>query len=135
MPPPAAISEREIVWRFVQSSGPGGQNVNKVASAAQLRFDVARSASLSEPVQARLIARAGRRVSGDGVLIITAQRFRSQERNRADALERLQALVAQASERPEHRVKTRVSHAQKQRRLEGKTKRATLKASRRPIKE
>ena len=135
MPPPAAISEREIVWRFVQSSGPGGQNVNKVASAAQLRFDVVRSPSLSEPVRARLIALAGRRVSGEGMLIITAQRFRSQERNRADALERLQALVAQASERPEFRVKTRVSHAQKRQRLEGKTKRATVKANRRRVDE
>ena len=135
MPPPVTISEREIAWRFVQSSGPGGQNVNKVASAAQLRFDVARSASLSEPVRARLIALAGRRVSGDGVLVITAQRFRSQERNRADALERLQALVAQASERPEYRVPTRVPYGQKRQRLEGKTKRATVKANRKQVKE
>ncbi len=135
MPPPVTISEREIAWRFVQSSGPGGQNVNKVASAAQLRFDVARSTSLSEPVRARLIALAGRRVSGDGVLVITAQRFRSQERNRADALERLQALVAQASERPEYRVPTRVPYGQKRQRLEGKTKRATVKANRKQVKE
>ena len=135
MPPPAAISEREIIWRFVQSSGPGGQNVNKVASAAQLRFDVAHSPSLSEPVRARLIELAGRRVSGDGVLIITAQRFRSQERNRADALERLQALIAEASERPVYRAKTRVSYAQKQQRLEGKTKRSGIKANRRPVKD
>ncbi len=106
-----------------------------MASAAQLRFDVAHSPSLSEPVRARLIALAGRRVSGDGVLIITAQRFRSQERNRADALERLQALIVEASERPVYRVKTRVSYSQKQQRLEGKTKRSGIKANRRPVKD
>ncbi len=100
-----------------------------------MRFDVARSPSLSEAVRARLLALAGRRVNGEGVLVITAQRFRSQERNREDALDRLAALVAQASVRPGLRVATRVPKGEKRARLEGKAHRGTIKAMRRDVRE
>lgn len=126
-----ALDEREISETFIRASGPGGQNVNKVASAVQLRFDVRGSPSLPEPVRARVERLAGKRLTTDGELIITAQRFRSQERNRADALERLVALIRRAAEPPRPRRKTRPSHAQRQARLAAKSRRAVVKRQRR----
>ena len=125
-----ALDEREIEESFVRASGPGGQNVNKVASAVQLRFDVRRSPSLPNDVAVRLAKLAGRRMTLDGVLVITAQRFRSQEQNRQDALERLTALIRQAAVRPVPRRKTKPTLASKKRRLEGKSRRAQIKSLR-----
>jgi len=122
-----ALDEREITETFVRASGPGGQNVNKVASAVQLRFDARGSPSLPEPVKARLMRLAGQRLTQDGVIVITAQRFRSQERNRADALDRLIALIRRAAEPPKPRRKTRPSTAQRQERLAAKARRSTVK--------
>jgi ribosome-associated protein len=122
-----SIDESEIAETFMRGSGPGGQNVNKVASAVQLRFDVRRSPSLPEDVKARLERLAGKRLTGDGVLVITAQRHRTQERNREDARARLLALIRQATERPKPRRPTRPTLASKKRRLEGKSKRSQLK--------
>jgi len=130
-----AIDESEISESFIRSSGPGGQNVNKVASAVQLRFDVRQSPSLPPPVRERLERLAGNRVSQDGVLIITAQRFRSQERNRADALDRLVALILRAATPPRPRRATRPSAAARQRRLAAKALRARLKQQRAIIRE
>ena len=128
-----ALDEREISETFIRASGPGGQNVNKVASAAQLRFDARHSPSLPEPVKARLLRLAGQRATQDGVIIITAQRFRSQERNRDDARERLAALIRRAAEPPKPRRKTRPSAAQREQRLTAKARRGALKARRRPV--
>lgn len=125
--PVIALSDDEIVLSFIRSSGPGGQNVNKVATAVQLRFDVARSPSLPQPVRDRLRALAGNRMSRDGTLIITAQRFRSQERNRRDALDRLIALVRAAAQPPKARKPTRPTRASRQRRLEAKRRRGDVK--------
>ena len=125
-----SVDEREIEESFVRASGPGGQNVNKVASAVQLRFDLRHSRSLPEPVRTRLARLAGRRVSQDGVLVITAQRFRSQERNRADALARLVALIRRAAAPPRPRRPPRPSAASRERRLAGKARRARLKQQR-----
>jgi ribosome-associated protein len=125
-----ALDEREIEESFVRASGPGGQNVNKVASAVQLRFDVRRSPSLPNDVAVRLAKLAGRRMTLDGVLVITAQRFRSQEQNRQDALERLTTLIRQAAVRPVPRRKTKPTLASKKRRLEGKSRRAQIKSLR-----
>ena len=125
-----ALDERDVEESFIRASGPGGQNVNKVASAVQLRFDLRRSRSLPEPVRMRLERLAGRRVSQDGVLVITAQRFRSQDRNRQDALDRLVALIRRAAEPPRPRRPTRPSPASRERRLAGKARRARLKAQR-----
>jgi ribosome-associated protein len=121
------LDEREISETFIRASGPGGQNVNKVASAAQLRFDVAASPSLPEPVKARLARLAGQRLTQDGVIVITARRFRSQERNREDARERLVALIRRAAEPPRPRRKTRPSAAQREARLSAKGRRARVK--------
>jgi ribosome-associated protein len=129
------IDEREISETFIRASGPGGQNVNKVASAAQLRFDAAASPSLPEPVKARLKQLAGKRMTQDGVIVITARRFRSQERNREDARERLAALIRRAAEPPTPRRKTRPSHAQREERLTAKAKRAQTKRLRAPPTE
>ena len=126
-----AIEEREISLSFIRASGPGGQNVNKVASAAQLRFDVRGSASLPQPVRVRLMRLAGSRLSGDGVIVITAQRFRSQERNRADAEARLVALIRRAAEPPKPRRATRPGAAQREERMEAKARRGALKRQRR----
>jgi ribosome-associated protein len=126
------LDERELSETFIRASGPGGQNVNKVASAAQLRFDVTGSRSLPEPVKARLARLAGTRLTQDGVIVITARRFRSQERNREDARERLVALIRRAAEPPRPRRRTRPSGAQRERRLADKARRATLKRQRRP---
>jgi len=126
-----ALDEREISETFVRASGPGGQNVNKVASAAQLRFDARGSPSLPEAVKARLLRLAGNRVTLDGVIVITAQRFRSQERNREDALDRLVALIRRAAELPKPRRQTRPNAAQREERLAAKTRRGALKRQRR----
>ena len=122
-----AISESEIQEEFIRSSGPGGQNVNKVASAVQLRFNVARSPSLPEDVKQRLLILAGKRVSADGILIIEAKRHRTQSQNRDDALDRLVALIRKSTVLPKPRVKSRPTKASKERRLEGKRQRSKIK--------
>lgn len=124
-----AIDEHELEECFIRASGPGGQNVNKVASAVQLRFDLAASA-LPEDVKRRLARLAGRRLSADGVLTIEANRFRTQERNREDARQRLVELVRRAAEPPKPRKPTKPTLASKRRRLEAKTRRGALKAAR-----
>lgn len=124
------LDEREIEERFIRASGPGGQNVNKLATAVQLRFDVRRSPALSEDVRARLERLAGQRLTNDGVLVITAQRHRTQDRNRQDALERLLALIREAAIPPVPRRATRPTASSKRRRLESKTRRAAIKTLR-----
>jgi ribosome-associated protein len=121
------LDEREIQEDFVRASGPGGQNVNKVSTAVQLRFDVTRSPSLPEWVRARLMTLAGRRLTQDGVLILSADRYRSQRRNRDDALERLIELIREACEVETPRRPTRPTLASKKRRLEGKQRRGETK--------
>ena len=126
-----SISEDEIQEQFIRSSGPGGQNVNKVSSAVDLRFDVRGSPSLTAPVRARLERLAGRRLTKDGILVLRADRFRTQDMNREDARTRLVDLIAQAAIAPKFRVKTKPTKASKERRLEGKDKRAKVKQMRR----
>ena len=126
-----SLDESEIEESFVRASGPGGQNVNKISSAVQLRFNAAGSPNLSEAVRERLIRLAGRRATREGVIVIIAQRFRTQERNRADALERLVALIEEAAKPVMIRRPTKPTLASKVRRREGKTARGQVKALRR----
>ena len=126
-----SIDDDELDESFVRASGPGGQNVNKVSSAVQLRFDVRRSPSLPEGVRQRLERLAGRRLTNDGVLVITANRFRTQALNRDDARERLLELVRQATIVPKLRRKTKPTYASKLRRVEAKHRRSEVKAKRR----
>jgi len=128
--PAIAIDDSEIAERFVRASGPGGQNVNKLASAVQLRFDARRSPALPEGVRTRLMRLAGRRLTKAGVLVITAQRHRTQEANRRDALERLIELIRRAAEPPTPRKPTQPTPASRRRRLEAKSRHAALKRSR-----
>ena len=128
---PISIDESELEERFVLSSGPGGQNVNKVASAVELRFDVARSRSLNNEVRARLRALAGRRMTKEGVLILHGRRFRDQQRNREDVRARLFDLLARAAVPPKQRKATKPTKASLERRLEAKKVRASIKKARR----
>jgi ribosome-associated protein len=130
-----AIDEDELSESFVLASGPGGQNVNKVSSAVQLRFDVAHSPSLSEEVRARLTALSGRRLTKEGVLIVVAREHRTQERNRADAREKLFDLIRRAATPPKPRRPTKPTKASKRRRLEAKTARAKIKQTRGKVRE
>ena len=125
------LDESEIEYRFVRASGPGGQHVNKAATAVQLRFDVANSPSLPDDVRYRLIRLAGRQVTEEGILIIDARRYRSQERNRQDATDRLLQLIRSAASRPKVRRRTRPTRAARERRLEEKRRRSETKRRRR----
>lgn len=131
--PCIVIDENEIQLDFIRASGPGGQHVNKAATAVQLRFDVHNSPSLPADVRQRLIRLAGSRMTEEGTLIITAQRFRSQERNRQDAVDRMVELIRKAAEKPRLRRKTKPSLAARQRRLDAKRRRGKTKRLRRPI--
>jgi ribosome-associated protein len=130
-----SLDESELQLRFVRSSGPGGQNVNKVSTAVQLRFDVGNSPSLPGDVRTRLIRIAGRRITQDGILIIEARQFRTQERNREDAMERLVELIRQATQKPKPRKKTKPSRAAKEKRIESKKQRGKTKEMRRTARD
>lgn len=124
------IDDNELEERFVRSSGPGGQNVNKVSTAVELRFNLAANTSIPPPAKARLARLAGRRLTDDGVLIIQADRFRTQEMNRSDARKRLTELIAEALIAPKPRIKTRPSRASKERRIKAKAVRGGVKKMR-----
>ena len=131
--PTISLRDDELQFQFKLASGPGGQNVNKVATAAELRFDIAGSPTLPEAVRVRLLALAGSRVTHEGVLLITARRFRSQERNRQDAIDRLLALIQKAAEPPKPRISTQPSRAAKQRRMDDKRRIGEKKQIRRSV--
>ncbi len=126
-----SIDDSEIRIEYVRASGPGGQNVNKVSTAAQLYFDILHSPALPDDVRVRLIQQAGRRVNSQGVLVIDARRFRTQEQNREDAVSRLVELVRRAAVHPRRRVKTRPTAASRERRLEAKRRQSRVKSGRR----
>jgi ribosome-associated protein len=132
--PTLKIDESEVQFDFIRSSGPGGQNVNKVASSVQLRFDIHNSSSLGPEVKERLRKLAGSRVTDDGILIIEAKRFRTQEQNRLDAIQRLVALVQKSIDKPTPRKATKPSRASRIARMYDKKKRGEVKRSRRSIK-
>ena len=125
-----ALADEELEFSFIRASGPGGQNVNKVATAVQMRFDARRSPSLPDAVSARLQRLAGARLTQDGVIVITANRFRTQERNKADAIERLADLIRRAEPAPVVRKATKPTRASKEKRLESKARRSGVKAAR-----
>lgn len=128
--PSLALDERDLEERFIRAAGPGGQNVNKVSTAVELRFNINGHTEMPEDVRARLKRLAGRRLTLDGEIVIRADEHRTQDRNRAEALARLVALVEQATHRPKPRKPTKVPKAQKQRRLDYKAKRGSIKANR-----
>lgn len=128
--PSIIIDPADLRWNFMRASGPGGQNVNKVATAAELRFNI-ETASLPDEVRARLRMLAGRQLAQSGDLVITAQQHRSQERNREDALQKLITLIRKAAVRPRKRIATRATKASKLRRLESKSRRSDVKSKRR----
>ncbi|GAB4533159.1 MAG: alternative ribosome rescue aminoacyl-tRNA hydrolase ArfB [Anaerolineae bacterium] len=131
--PAIAIDENEIKLEFIRAAGPGGQHVNKAATAVQLGFDVSGSPSLPDDVRERLARLAGRRMTEDGTLVITARRFRSQERNRQDAIDRLVDLIRRASAEPKLRHTTKPGRAARQRRLDAKHRRGRIKRLRQPV--
>ncbi len=128
-----SLHESEIKLEFIRASGPGGQNINKVSSAVQLRFDAARSAALNEAIRTRLKQVSGHRMTADGILIIKAQRYRTQDRNREDAIDRLIALIRKAAQMPKQRRRTKPSAAAKQKRLAAKHRRGEIKRRRRSV--
>lgn len=131
--PSISIDPSDIQWSFIRASGPGGQHVNKTASAVQLRFNVDPNPNLPPDIRRRLLQIAGHRMAADGTLVIDARRFRSQTRNREDAMERLIGLIRQAAHPPARRKKTRPPRISKKRRLETKRQRGALKRQRRPV--
>jgi ribosome-associated protein len=124
------IPDEELEFRFYRAGGPGGQNVNKVSTAVQMRFDAKNSPSLNDYTRERLMKKAGSRLTLDGVIVITATRFRTQERNREDAIERLEQMVAEASVRQAYRVPTKPTRGAKERRLKAKSNRSAIKSGR-----